>query len=85
MFDDYINQHSRQDAQRLGGAYGIKAGVVQILPVSRATDVTDITDAVDVKVICLGVMNLRVRTAVSELVRDAMRYLFTHQIHSILY
>ena len=42
MFDDYINQHSRQDAQRLGGAYGIKAGV-EILPVSR------ITDAVDVK------------------------------------
>jgi hypothetical protein len=42
MFEDYINQHSRQDAQRLGGAYGIKDGV-QILPVSR------ITDAVDVK------------------------------------
>ena len=42
MFNDYINQHSRQDAQRLGGAYGIKAGV-EILPVSR------ITDAVDVK------------------------------------
>ena len=42
MFNDYINQHSRQDAQRLGGAYGIKAGV-EILPVSR------IADAVDVK------------------------------------
>ena len=42
MFEDYINQHSRQDAQRLGGAYGIKDGV-QILPVSR------IADAVDVK------------------------------------
>ena len=42
MFEDYINQHSRQDAQRLGGAYGIKAGV-EILPVSR------IADAVDVK------------------------------------
>jgi hypothetical protein len=42
MFNDYINQHSRQDAQRLGGAYGIKAGV-EILPVSR------ISDAVDVK------------------------------------
>ncbi len=37
MFDDYINQHSRQDAQRLGGAYGIKEGV-EILPVSRTTD-----------------------------------------------
>ncbi len=44
MFEDYINQHSRQDAQRLGGAYGIKDGV-QILPVSRTTD------AVDVKVL----------------------------------
>ena len=34
MFNDYINQHSRQDAEKLGGAYGIKAGV-EILPVSR--------------------------------------------------
>jgi hypothetical protein len=41
MFDDYINQHSRQDAQRLGGAYGIKDGV-QILPVSRTTDAVDV-------------------------------------------
>jgi hypothetical protein len=41
MFDDYINQHSRQDAQRLGGAYGIKEGV-EILPVSRTTDAVDI-------------------------------------------
>jgi len=41
MFDDYINQHSRQDAQRLGGAYGIKEGV-QILPVSRTTDAVDV-------------------------------------------
>ena len=42
MFSDYINQHARQDAQKLGGAYSIKEGV-EILPVSR------ITDAVDVK------------------------------------
>jgi hypothetical protein len=41
MFDDYINQHSRQDAQRLGGAYGIKDGV-QILPVSRTTDAVEV-------------------------------------------
>jgi hypothetical protein len=41
MFNDYINQHSRQDAQRLGGAYGIKAGV-EILPVSRITDTVDV-------------------------------------------
>ena len=37
MFVDYINQHAYQDAQRLGGAYGIKEGV-RILPVSRAVD-----------------------------------------------
>jgi hypothetical protein len=41
LFDDYINQHSRQDAQRLGGAYGIKDGV-QILPVSRTTDSVEV-------------------------------------------
>jgi hypothetical protein len=41
MFDDYINQHSRQDAQRLNGAYGIKDGV-QILPVSRTTDAVEV-------------------------------------------
>ena len=44
MFDDYINQHARQDAEKLGGAYGIKQGV-QILPVTRTLD------AVDVKVL----------------------------------
>jgi hypothetical protein len=38
MFSDYINQHSRQDAEKLGGAYGIKEGI-EILPVSRTTDV----------------------------------------------
>ena len=42
MFGDYINIHAKQDAQKLGGAYGIKEGV-EIQPVSR------ITDAVDVK------------------------------------
>jgi hypothetical protein len=41
MFNDYINQHSRQDAEKLGGAYGIKPGV-QILPANRG-------EAVDVK------------------------------------
>jgi hypothetical protein len=38
MFNDYINQHSRQDAEKLGGAYGIKPGV-QILPANRAESV----------------------------------------------
>jgi hypothetical protein len=41
MFGDYINQHARQDAQKLGGAYGIKEGV-EILPVSRTTDAVDV-------------------------------------------
>ena len=36
MYNDYINQHSRQDASRLGGKYGIKEGV-NILPESRST------------------------------------------------
>jgi hypothetical protein len=35
MFNDYINQHAKQDAEKLGGAYGIKQGV-EILPVSRS-------------------------------------------------
>jgi hypothetical protein len=34
LFADYINQHARQDAEKLGGAYGIKTGV-EILPVTR--------------------------------------------------
>jgi hypothetical protein len=38
LFNDYINQHAKQDAEKLGGAYGIKAGV-EILPVSRTSDV----------------------------------------------
>jgi hypothetical protein len=41
MFDDYINQHARQDAQKLGGAYGIKEGV-QILPASRTSDSVEV-------------------------------------------
>jgi hypothetical protein len=41
MFGDYINQHARQDAERLGGAYGIKAGL-EILPVSRTTDAVEV-------------------------------------------
>ena len=38
MFHDYINQHAKQDAEKLGGAYGIKPGV-EILPASRAAEV----------------------------------------------
>jgi hypothetical protein len=41
MFSDYINQHARQDAERLGGSYGIKEGI-EILPVSRVTEATDV-------------------------------------------
>jgi hypothetical protein len=41
MFADYINQHAKQDAEKLGGAYGIKAGV-EILPVSRTTNLVDV-------------------------------------------
>jgi hypothetical protein len=41
MFNDYINIHAKQDAEKLGGAYGIKSGV-QILPANRG-------EAVDVK------------------------------------
>ena len=41
LFNDYINQHARQDAEKLGGAYGIKAGV-EILPVSRTTDAVEV-------------------------------------------
>ena len=37
MFHDYINIHAKQDAEKLGGAYGIKQGV-EILPVSRTLD-----------------------------------------------
>jgi len=37
MFADYINQHARQDAEKLGGAYGIKEGV-EILPVTRTME-----------------------------------------------
>lgn len=38
MFADYINIHAKQDAEKLGGAYGIKEGV-EILPASRSIDV----------------------------------------------
>jgi len=41
LFNDYINQHARQDADKLNGAYGIKAGV-EILPVSRTVDAVDV-------------------------------------------
>jgi len=41
IFGDYINQHARQDAQKLNGAYGIKEGV-EILPVSRTNNTVDV-------------------------------------------
>jgi hypothetical protein len=41
LFNDYINIHAKQDADKLGGAYGIKPGV-EILPVSRTTDPVDV-------------------------------------------
>jgi len=41
MFQDYINIHAKQDADKLGGAYGIKQGV-EILPVARSTDAVDV-------------------------------------------
>ena len=41
MFNDYSNQHARQDAERLGGAYGIKAGI-EILPASRTNEALDV-------------------------------------------
>jgi hypothetical protein len=41
LFNDYINIHAKQDAQKLGGAYGIKDGV-EILPVSRTMDTVEV-------------------------------------------
>ena len=41
LFFDYINQHSKQDAEKLGGAYGIKEGV-EILPVSRTIETCEV-------------------------------------------
>jgi len=46
LFADYINQHSKQDADRLGGAYGIKEGV-EILPASRKTEPLQLKSAQD--------------------------------------
>jgi len=48
LFADYINQHSKQDADKLGGAYGIKTGV-EILPVARGTDRAMLQPASDVE------------------------------------
>ena len=42
MYSDYINQHSMQDASRLGGSYGIQEGVL-ILPQSRTIEAEVIT------------------------------------------
>jgi hypothetical protein len=41
LFAGYINMHARQDAEKLGGAYGIKEGV-EILPVSRTNDAVEV-------------------------------------------
>jgi hypothetical protein len=41
LFQDYINVHAKQDAQKLNGAYGIKEGV-EILPASRTTEAVDV-------------------------------------------
>lgn len=41
MFNDYINQHARQDAEKLGGAYGIKEGV-EILPATRTVEAVEV-------------------------------------------
>ena len=41
LFFDYINQHAKQDADKLGGAYGIKEGV-EILPVSRTIETFEV-------------------------------------------
>ena len=41
LFFDYINQHAKQDADKLGGAYGIKEGV-EILPVSRTIETCEV-------------------------------------------
>ena len=46
LFQDYIMQHSKQDAAKLGGAYGIKDGI-EILPVCRITDVAALPSAKD--------------------------------------
>lgn len=46
MFQDYINIHAKQDADKLGGAYGIKAGV-EILPASRGGEVKALASAQD--------------------------------------
>jgi hypothetical protein len=46
LFADYINQHSKQDADKLGGAYGIKEGV-EILPASRGVEPLQLKSAQD--------------------------------------
>jgi len=50
MYNDYINQHSRQDASRLNGAYGIKEGV-NILPQSRGDNPVGNEGTVQVEVV----------------------------------
>jgi hypothetical protein len=46
LFADYINAHAKQDADKLGGAYGIKAGV-EILPASRGVEPLQLKSAQD--------------------------------------
>ena len=37
LFADYINQHAKQDAEKLGGSYGMKEGLM-IAPANRTID-----------------------------------------------
>ena len=50
MYNDYINQHSRQDASRLNGAYGLKEGV-NILPESRGDSTMGDEGSIPVEVV----------------------------------
>ena len=37
LFSDYINQHAKQDAEKLGGSYGLKPGL-EIAPANRTIE-----------------------------------------------
>ena len=37
LFADYINQHAKQDAEKLGGSYGMKDGLM-IAPANRTIE-----------------------------------------------
>jgi hypothetical protein len=46
-FQDYIMQHSKQDADKLNGTYGIKDGI-EILPEDRTANLTALNSANDI-------------------------------------